>query len=547
MTRGLDLADIQGNIVRPYGRFGFPFARHFFFHIGTPAAGRKFVEQIRHRVTTAERWRDTDSGTTEESPPRPKVTINIGFCHQGLIALALPTETLSGLPEEFVDGMEKRWSILGDIGDSAPGKWDPIWCDSHSTPEKRIHIWVSLNAQIEANGQPVAELAALTQWLYDIAGNSGGVIPLSGHRGPSGDFQDSAALMQTLPDGRCVPTSQIFFGFTDGIADPVFADQYDPKDEPDEVIGGGKLESGDEGWSPLATGEFILGHANEAQELPPTPQPWSLMRNGTFMVYRKVHQNVDRFSEYVLSQASLLKQVGGAASREEAEDTIRAKMVGRWPNGIPLIAAPTWTDAQALGAQWKDIPAIQLKRTGERTDAEKARLADYEKLVTDFRYSDDVSGAKCPVSAHIRRANPRDALDPFFGVSGKSPGSALTNRRRIMRRGLPYGGSSPCDNTSEHGVIFMALCASLFRQFEFIQQQWIQYGSSFNLGNDTDPVIGLHREGAKFVVPADPDKADAPFICANMPQFVETRGGEYFFIPSLTALREIAQGSVDPT
>jgi deferrochelatase/peroxidase EfeB len=125
--------------------------------------------------------------------------------------------------------------------------------------------------------------------------------------------------------------------------------------------------------------------------------------------------------------------------------------------------------------------------------------------------------------------------------------SALTNRRRIMRRGLPYGESSQPDDTSEHGVIFMAFCASLFRQFEFIQQQWVQYGSSFNVGNDTDPLVGLRRPGAKFVIAVDTKADGVPFVCANLPQFVETRGGDYFFVPSLTALREIAKGSVDPT
>ncbi len=93
----------------------------------------------------------------------------------------------------------------------------------------------------------------------------------------------------------------------------------------------------------------------------------------------------------------------------------------------------------------------------------------------------------------------------------------------------------------------MALCASLFRQFEFIQQQWVNYGAVFNAGNDTDPLIGLRRKGAKFVIPADPGQDGTPFLCATLPLFVATRGGEYFFLPSLTALREIAQGSVDPT
>jgi deferrochelatase/peroxidase EfeB len=221
-------------------------------------------------------------------------------------------------------------------------------------------------------------------------------------------------------------------------------------------------------------------------------------------------------------------------------------MVGRWRSGVPLAAAPTYRDAQRIEAEWADIPAIQLKGAG-RTPQESRRLVAYETLLTDFRYAGDEAGAKCPVAAHIRRANPRDALDPLYGTKGAAPNSALTNRRRIMRRGAPYGDSSTQDDASEHGVIFMALCASLFRQFEFVQQQWMHDGSSFNAGNDTDPVVGLRRAGAKFVINALPNGTAPPFICANMPQFVTTRGGEYFFLPSLTALREIAQGSVDPT
>jgi Dyp-type peroxidase family len=547
MKRGLDLADIQGNIVRPYGRFGFPLTRHFFFHIGNPAAGRNFIEQVRHRVTTAERWGAIDGDTKGQAPVRPNVAINIGLSYQGLSALALPTRTLSALPEEFIDGMAKRWSILGDLGVSAPSRWDPIWCDAQNSPEKQVHIWISFSAQIEPDGRPVKEFAELTDWLREAAAGAGGVTLLSGHRGPSADYQDSSALMAKLPDGQVIPTAKVHFGFTDGIADPVFYGQYEPELEAVEVIGSGKLQPDNKGWTPLAVGEFILGHASEAQELPPTAPPWSFTRNGTFMAYRKMHQNVGTFGNYVDGQASAFQKAGDAQSLDEARNTILAKMVGRWPGGIPIAIAPTWDQSQAIAAQWTDIPAIQLTPGIARTAAQTARLAAYDRLLTDFRYQDDIDGARCPVSAHIRRTNPRDALDPYFGVAGENPGSALTNRRRILRRGLPYGDSTVPDDTSEHGVIFMALCASLFRQFEFIQQQWVNYGSSFAAGNDTDPVVGLHREGAKFVIAADPGKDGAPFICANIPQFVETRGGEYFFIPSLTALREIAQGSVDPT
>jgi deferrochelatase/peroxidase EfeB len=125
----------------------------------------------------------------------------------------------------------------------------------------------------------------------------------------------------------------------------------------------------------------------------------------------------------------------------------------------------------------------------------------------------------------------------------------LNNRRRILRRGLPYGAVDPANPTDEgeHGIVFLAVCSSLFRQFEFLQQQWVQYGLDFNSGSDTCPIVGNHDENAKFVIAAEPSGEGAPFICERVPQFVEPRGGEYFFVPSMTALRMIGMGIVDPT
>jgi deferrochelatase/peroxidase EfeB len=165
----------------------------------------------------------------------------------------------------------------------------------------------------------------------------------------------------------------------------------------------------------------------------------------------------------------------------------------------------------------------------------------------------------------VRRVNTRDGLDPR-ATSLHAPlrgGSILNNRRRILRRGLPYGESGP-DSTDddEHGIVMLVVCADFFRQFEFVQQQWVNYGLDARAGSDTCPIVGNHSQGAdtqdpearrrngpkaKFVAPADPDGDRPPFILDGLPQFVETRGGDYFFAPSVTALRMIAQGSVDPT
>ena len=312
-------------------------------------------------------------------------------------------------------------------------------------------------------------------------------------------------------------------------------------------MGGGKIAEGPydvaKSWSALEAGEFILGQVDEGQEQPTATMPAGFVRNGTFVVWRKLKQDVAAFDADIARQAEQWMRVQGTSDREEAAQTVRAKMVGRWWTGIPLIAAPTWAEHQAMMPEYAACVALTLKTPRDAADTQ--RLAKFDLMLRGFRYGDDPDGAKCPLGAHIRRGNPRDMLDP--DLSAITGASTLTNRRRIMRRGLPYD-----DGGGEKGVIFMAICASLFRQFEFIQQQWMNYGLDFDAGNDTCPLIGNRSLKTdtqaidKHVIPAGPAGA-ATFIAADLKEYVLTRGGDYFFLPSITAIRMIAMGTVDPT
>ena len=529
---GLDLADIQGNIHRPYGRFGFPHTRHFFFNIANAPAGRRFVEAMRPRVTTAEPWGKRDDGHAI----KPAIALNIGFTFMGLHALDLPTETLRLMPDEFIDGMACRSGILGDVADSAPAHWDPIW-----TRDTAVHVWVSLNSGAAADGSPLPEMAEWTDWLAGLS--TDGVTLLDGHGSDgTGKWQHSQALMAPIgPGGAMQALPKEHFGFTDGISDPVFAGQFEGDAEALAVIGSGKLATGphdpEKSWSALAAGEFILGQVDEGQEIPVATQPPVFARNGTFMAYRKVEQDVVAWHADMARQATVWMQVTGSTDREEAEETVRAKIVGRWQSGLPLSVAPNWAEHQRIMAEHADCLEIAMRKP--RDSAERVRLAAFEKLLVSFRYGDDADGGKCPMGAHIRRANPRDMLDPQ--LSDKVGSSTLTNRRRILRRGLPY-----VDQTGEKGIVFMAICSSLFRQFEFIQQQWMNYGLDFDAGNDGCPLIGNRAQATKHVIPAGPAN-ETTVIAADLPAFVRTRGGDYFFLPGLNALRMIAMGTVDPT
>ncbi len=268
--------------------------------------------------------------------------------------------------------------------------------------------------------------------------------------------------------------------------------------------GQGKLTK-EGGWEALATGEFLLGYADEAGEIPVAPIPHLLARNGTFMVYRKLHQNVATFRQYLDTKGALY--AGG-------KEKLASKFVGRWRDGTPIELSPDHADAAIV-------------KDGNQN--------------TNFTYGDDATGARCPIGAHIRRVNPRDA----FGFNGQ-----LINRRRIMRRGLTYGEYVPegeaVSDSAEHGIVFMALNASISRQFEFVQQQWIEYGNDSHQGNDKDLILGNHEGKGRFVVQGTADPANPPFICGSLPNFVELRGGDYFFMPSLTALQMIAADAIDP-
>jgi Dyp-type peroxidase family len=517
MTKLLDLADIQGNILQDFVS-GFPSARFVLLRVPDAARGRAFVLEYRVKVTTALRWDDSNAYAQKIQAKRPCVAINLGFTFNGFYALELPTRTLARMPPEFIDGMKARADILGDnTKDNAQSDWDAVW-------QKRPHILVGLNALIDpATGHPVPELEAETDFLKQLCAKHDIEI-LQGHGKEGAPWQDASAI---LVENKATykPTPVEHFGFVDGISNPVFEGQFgNDHVEAIMAIGNGKIlskqpgETDDSGrWAPLATGEFLLGHPDEAQETADSTVPVEVMRNGTFLVYRKLHENVASFTNFIEASAQGYAQTLGC-STDDAKLILKAKMSGRWTDGVPLAVAPTI-------AEWK---AFNEKYAGKGDD----------RPYVDFSYGDDPEGLKCPVTSHMRRTNTRD------GLTGKS--SALNNRRRILRRGIPYGKTSP-DDTEEHGIIFLAMCSSLSRQFEFVQQQWINYGLDANAGNDTCPLVGNRAGDAKFVVPVDPESGEAPFIASNIPQFVEVRGGEYFFLPSMTALRMIGMGTIDPT
>ena len=263
------------------------------------------------------------------------------------------------------------------------------------------------------------------------------------------------------------------FGYRDRLSEPV-------------IKGSGEEPTPGSG-APLKAGEFILGYP--AEDGPPAnlPQPEILSRNGSFMAYRRLQEHVGAFRDF-------LRKYG--ETREEQE-LLAAKLMGRWRSGAPLVLAPD-----------KDDPAL---------GADPQRNNDF-----NYRQQDPL-GYAVPLGSHIRRMNPRDT-------------AANMNRRRMIRRGGTYGPHLPEDAPEdgvERGIAAFVLCASLIRQFEFAQNVWANDRNFHELGNERDPFIGNQDGTLEYIIPKRPIRKKI----TGLPAFTTVRGGAYFFLPGLRALR----------
>jgi Dyp-type peroxidase family len=441
----IDLADIQGNVLRGYT---YPCAVYLFLRIDDAASARALMTRMMPAVATAEPWRDGP----------PPTAMHVAFTYSGLAALDLPAEILDSFPAEFRDGMAARPARLGDRGPSAPEHWDA----GLGTGE--AHVLVTVYAVDDER------LQAARMALKGV-GAEGAVTVIHEQRAAE------------LAGGRD------HFGFFDGISQPAIAGSgVAPRP-------GDGLPDGAGRWREVATGEFLHGYTDEDGRLPAAPAaPFD--RNGTFMVYRKLAMDVAAFRRFVAEHGR---------AYPTGPDALAAKIVGRWRDGTPLQSSP---------------------------DAPDAALAADPARINDFSFRDDPQGLRCPVGAHIRRANPRDSAGFFDG--------RLSNRHRIIRRGRAYGAplapGAMEDDGIDRGLVFVCFNASIWRQFETIQALWIDDGDPFGLGADRDFLIGDPDGGSgKMTIPGRP-----PFFLRPQPRFVTTRGGEYLYRPSITGLRWLA-------
>lgn len=410
--------------------------------------------------------------------------LNVALSARGLAALGLD-EDIDTFQREFVQGMAhpERSNVLGDRYSDDPQHWE--FGNAEHPVDGLFMLYARSDAELEERGAELEKL--LTR--YGI-----------------GFRREDVSL---APDGR------EHFGFADGFAQPL-------------IKGTGRKRR--PGESRIASGEVVLGYPNQYGLLTPVPSarrrrgtrehpiPLGMSgrvnfgENGTYLVLRKLEQDVAGFWRYCWN-AALAENAADPAARAKY---IAARFIGRWPNGVSLVDAPD-AEPQAHG----DLNAFGFR---ER----------------------DPDGLRCPFGAHIRRANPRD----MFGATAKE-GLHDANLHRIVRRGRNYGPKLPGempreDDGRKRGLYFVALNANLNRQFEFIQQTWINSCKFAGLSAERDPLIG--KEAFDF------DDQPVPRIFTaqarpvreryeDLPKVVRVRGGEYFFMPGRRALNYLCDGA----
>ncbi|ANI38612.1 Dyp-type peroxidase [Mycolicibacterium vaccae] len=267
------------------------------------------------------------------------------------------------------------------------------------------------------------------------------------------------------------------FGFRDRLSQPV-------------IKGSGETPTPGSGAA-LEPGEFILGYPDEDGPVVGLPEPAALSRNGSYLAYRRLQEHVGTFRAYLADHA-------GTA---EEQELLAAKFMGRWRSGAPLVLAPTADDPE-LGAD--------------------------PMRNNDFNYKEmDPFGYACPLGSHARRLNPRDTAH-------------YMNRRRMIRRGATYGPALPDgapEDGVDRGIAAFIICASLVRQFEFAQNVWINDKTFHELGNEHDPICGAQDGTLDFTTPRRPIRE----VHKGIPAFTTLRGGGYFFLPGLGALRYLTE------
>jgi Dyp-type peroxidase family len=486
MQSQIEFEDIQAHLLTGYGRL--PLARYVFLRIGDREEAKHWLGELAGEITTEAEIRR--SMNTE----RKLDALHIAFTADGLRALGFPeTELRASFPREFVEGMSKanRARILGDTGRSDPRCWE-FGGSGKKLKQEDIHLVLMLFSMGTRQNR---------RWLEQFHARHR--VRYIEHELEEMFLQDTFLMKSEEGEGF-----KEWFGFREGIAEPVIEGDSPPSTQgqfvkPGEFILGYENTHGQKSLSPTVPADWDAG--NHLPDAAPDSSRKDLGCNGSYMVIRKLWQNTEAFERFL---------------NEHGEDTqerelLAAKLMGRWRSGAPLSLCPEKDDKQ-------------LARDGSRNNC--------------FAYAQDPHGMLCPLGSHIRRSNPRDALIP----GDREASLQVVARHQLIRRGRLYDDGGDEKGVPRRGTFFVVFNANLRSQFEFIQHSWLNNPKFEGHYDSKDPIAGDNPDASTSLEPGESPPEPCSVTIPEVPvsrriegltRFVEVRGGGYFFLPGIKALR----------
>jgi Dyp-type peroxidase family len=507
----LALEEIQG-IVTP--GFNKDHQHLLFLRIADAAAARDWLADFGRELSSAAEtlsarilWKAMRARLGEEPGARlPLVQWACAFSAAGLRRLTSDDEIAEFADEAFTLGMEARSTLLGDppTGPGCAGRW------LVGGPGTKVDVLL-----IGASD----DLELLQRQVEAVA------------------LSASAASLELVHLDRGVVSGRNqagheHFGFKDGVSQPAMRgrrtqaadDYYEARLWPFEPD---LLERRDAYAAPgrplVWPGHFLFGYEGQMRDEPQTPNPSYMPRgpgwaaNGSFLVFRRLRQDVDAFESFLEATATRLQQQAGTAA--PGVDRLGALLVGRWKSGSPVSYKPHVD--QPIPASCENEFSFSTARTFvSETGAQLECPADPQ-------------GIHCPLGAHIRKVNPRDD-DTDIGPA------ARTLQKLMLRRGITYDDGPADGGVDDRGLLFLAFQSSIQDQFEFLTTDWINLADRPVDEGGHDPIlaqgsgryVNLKLGGNTYEIP----------LPGN---FVVPTGGEYFFTPSLAFFRERLTSSPD--
>jgi Dyp-type peroxidase family len=393
---------------------------------------------------------------------------NLALSAAGLTVLGVSDDVKATFSVSFQEGMTtvNRAHFLGDD----PAKWN--WSDCGSNPNcVHAQLMVYARTQSELNSAVAAEAATLAGFGLTLADQ----IFLQVNQGPNGERREH-------------------FGFVDGISQPILVDGVPVEKRALNEIPVGEVVLGQNNTYDIpAAGPVVPTSAKAVQYLKPAAMEGflDLGLNGTYIVVRQLKQDVAKFWNNMKKASTDLLDENRSPATDE------------------------WLAQKAVG---RTLDGKMLNPTGP-VDGNSMNF-----------FATDPLGYGCPITSHVRRANPRDGLAP----TAKDTPDIIkaTNRHRIMRRGRIYGdpiANRYKDDGADRGLVFVCLNSEIERQFEFVQHTWL-LNPMFGMGyTESDPLLGAR---CPYSIPSKPVRQQP-----TLETFITPVGGGYFFLPSVSALR----------